>query len=445
MGLIKQLVPLQVKFTPATDLNWTRIETLIHGPGASEISSAPREGDVNTAVFSCLFALSLSYVEPPLRVWKMGADGKQTWFQDHPLQRLLDHPTPNGELTPRELWFWTQWAKHTDGNAYWRKYRAGDPVTGNVVQIWPVSPALMGPVTELDQDGKPTAWISYYRQQVGPQTFERVPVENVVHFRLGLDDRDMRKGLATLKRLARSISTDDEANQFTNSLLKNYAVPGLVVIPAANVTIDRDNAERIKTEFRRKFSGENRGEVAVISRDSKLQQFGFSPKDMDMGTLHRIPEERIAGAIGVPPIIAGLGVGLDRSTYSNFREAREMFTEQKLVPNWSWDSEKINVSLKPDFASRESVFCAFDLAKVRVLQEDKNRLYERLDIGVKSGWITRNEARTRAEDGFDTIPEWDEADMAKPVTVSQTANGTVSMEEAEELRHGKELNRAERL
>jgi phage portal protein BeeE len=160
--------------------------------------------------------------------------------------------------------------------------------------------------------------------------------------------------------------------------------------------MDSDKAELIRSQFRRKFSSDNRGDVAVMSVESKVEQFGFSPEQMNLGMLHRIPEERIAAVMGVPAIIAGLGAGLERSTYSNFREAREMFTEAKLVPMWRMDGSKLNTSLKPDFTSDEAVYIDYDLSDVRALQEDMDKRYARLNIGVQGArpWVTINEARS---------------------------------------------------
>jgi len=112
-----------------------------------------------------------------------------------------------------------------------------------------------------------------------------------------------------------------------------------------------------------------------------------------MKALHRVPEERISAVMGVPAIVAGLGAGLDRSTYSNVREAREMFTETKLVPLWNDDAGTVNLQLLPDFDTNRRTFCKFDLTDVRALQEDEDKKYARLDLGVQHKWITVNEAR----------------------------------------------------
>lgn len=432
MSVIKQLTNL--KFTPASsEVNWTRVETLVHGPGADM-----DKREANSALFACLMAVASSYPEPPLIVsQKLGMNKNET-LPDHPLQELINQPTPNGELSMEEMLFWTAWAKHTDGNAYWIKVRAGNELTGNVVQLWPVSPTRMGPVTENLPSGQPRDWISYYNYRQSPGRTVRIPVQNVVHFRLGLDDRDMRKGLSPLKALVRQITTDDEADKFIAELLQNYAVPGLVVVPAQGTFMEEGDAEKITAKLRQKFGSGNRGNIAVMSKESKVEQFGFSPKDLDMSILHRIPEERISAVIGVPAIIAGLGAGLERATYDNAREMGEWFTERKLIPLWRSDAAKLNTALKPDFTDDKNIFVEFDLGQVRALQDDVTDTYARLSEAVGKPFMSRNEART--EVGLSPREGWDDEE-AEPAPAppefgqnGQNQTGLSQDQQAKELR-----------
>ena len=440
MSLVKSLFQNKAtKFTPASsEVEWTRIETLVHGPGAGTQSVS-----INSAVFACLMAIATSYPEPPLVVKRRYRSGDVQERLEHPLQALLDNPTPNGELSIEELLFWTAWAKHVDGNAYWMKVRSGDNTTGNVVELWPVSPTAIEPITEPNTDD----WISYYKYHIRPNEIVKVPIENVVHFRLGLDDHDMRKGLSPLKALIREISTDNEADNYTAALLKNYAVPGLVVIPTAGTSLTEADADRITDRLRRKFGGDNRGNIAVLSRETTVSDFGFSPKDLEMTTLHRIPEERISAVLGVPAIVAGLGAGLENATYSNARELREMFTEQKLIPLWRADAAKLNASLLPDFTRTRNAFVEFDITNVRALQEDENEKYARLALAVgNKPWLTVNEART--EIGYDPIEGGD--DMAEPEPEPQPVPEQLQQEQPTEEPEAQELeetpsSKAERL
>lgn len=406
MSLIKQLIPLSHKFTPASaETDWGHVNDLVYGTW-----NEPTK-DTNSAVFSCLMAIATAYPEPPLKVFKMRGDGQRRDQVDSPLQKLLDSPTPEGELTMEDMLFWTAWAKHVDGNAYWVKVRSGNAETGNVIQLWPISPTLIKPISENGD------WISYYKYQYESNKFVRIPVANIIHFRLGVDDQDMRKGLAPLKALVRQIATDDEVDKFVEALLKNYAVPGLVVTPGAGTSISEDQAKVISEKLSRKFGNDQRGNIAVMSRESTIAQFGFSPDDLNLDILHRVPEERISAVLGVPAIVAGLGAGLDRATYDNARSMGEWFTERKLIPQWRSDERKLNISLLPDFTSNPNIKIEFDLTDVRALQEDEDAKYVRLQIAVGKPWMTRNEARD--DIGMDAIDGWDDEDTEKPEPVPE--------------------------
>jgi hypothetical protein len=114
---------------------------------------------------------------------------------------------------------------------------------------------------------------------------------------------------------------------------------------------------------------------------------------MDLKVLHRVPEERISAVLGVPAIVAGLGAGLDRATYSNFREAREAFTETKLIPLWRSLAATLSMSLLPDFGDTTSTIVEFDITDVRALSDDQDAQATRLKTLVEAGIITVDEAR----------------------------------------------------
>lgn len=369
-----------------------RMGTLVHGPGASEmIYRAWHNEDLNSAVFACLSAICTAYPEAPVKVYLEGEPGQRDEQPEHPLKQLLDNPNPY--LTREQVLHYTQWCKHTNGNAYWRKIRSGGPGS-NVVALWPISPMRIQPVT-TKEDALAGIFISYYAYTFDPtQDPELIPPEDLVHFRLGIDDKDHRVGQSPLARLVREVAGDDEAHKWQESMLANGGTVGMLIQVPIDANITMDQAEEMKARFEERFSGQNRGRTGVLMGGASAAPYGFSPEQMDMKALHRIPEERIAAVLRVPAIIAGLGAGLDRSTYANFREAREMFAEMTLVPLYSFDAATINMQLKPEFTSDRRVYVAFDITDLRAFQEDEDAKYRRLDMGVKTGWIRKNEART---------------------------------------------------
>jgi len=343
----------------------------------------------NSAVFACLNVICTAFPEPPLRVFRRQTVGEPKFLSEHPLQGLLERPNPYHSVS--ELWYWVEFAKHVHGNAYLEKVRAGDPAAGNVVELWPLSPTRVQPIT-TPEDRRRGVFISWYEYETEPGKRRRLHPDDVIHFRLGLEDADHRLGCSPLRRLLQEVASDEETTRFMLALLANFAVPGLIVT-TPDRTLSQEDADRLKQNIATRFSGDSRGTVGVLNNGATAAQFGFSPEQLDLKALHRVPEERISAVLRVPAIVAGLGAGLDRSTYSNVREAREMFTETTLVPLWNDDAGTVNLQLLPDFDTNRRTFCKFDLTDVRALQEDEDKKYARLDLGVQHKWITVNEAR----------------------------------------------------
>jgi HK97 family phage portal protein len=385
-----------------------RMGTLVHGPGATEMTyRAWHYEDSNSAVFACLTAIATAYPEVSAKVYLEKADnpGEKDEQPDHPLKLLLDKPNPY--LSRENMWFYVQYCKHVSGNAYWRKVRSSG---GNVLSLWPISPTRIQPVT-IKEDAARGVFISWYAYTFDPaQDPERIPPEDIVHFRLGLDDKDHRVGISPLAKLVREVAGDDEAHQWQTTMLENGGSIGMLVEVPENSTITTEGAEQLKLDLQERFTGNNRGKVGVLTAGATAKPYGFSPSDMDMKALHRIPEERIAAVLRVPAIIAGLGAGLDRSTYSNFREAREMFAEMCMLPLYSFDAATLNMQLTPEFTSDPKIKVDFELTDLRAMQEDEDAKFKRLNEAVKTGWVRPNEART--EVGLP--PDMDELEVPMP-------------------------------
>jgi len=367
-----------------------RLGTLVHGPGATEMTyRAWHYEDSNSAVFACLSAIATAYPEASPRVYRVTDPGDKEEIPDHPLKLLLDKPNP--QISRENMWHYVQWCKHVTGNAYWRKIRSAGR---NVVELWPISPTRIQPVTTRE-DAARGIFISWYAYTFDPsQDPEMVPPEDIVHFRLGLDDKDLRVGASPLARLVREVAGDEEAHKWQTSMLENGGTIGMLVEVPETSSISTEGAEQLKLDLQERFSGNNRGKVGVLTAGATAKPYGFSPEQMDMKALHRIPEERIAAVLRVPAIIAGLGAGLDRSTYSNFREAREMFSEMCMLPLYSFDAATLNMQLLPEFSSDRALSVGFDLTDLRAMQEDEDAKWKRLNEAVKTGWVRPNEART---------------------------------------------------
>ncbi len=343
------------------------------------------DGSANSAVIACLNVLSTAFSEPTLNVVKEDTFGNIEKLNNHPISGLYARPNPF--MSAGLLNHYIVLAVNTVGDAFLYKNRNK---LGQVVELVPLMPSM------VQVRGNETELITHYEYyQTGSGEPLILPVGDVVHIRQGIDPNDHRRGHAPLKGVLREILGDEAAGQWSAALLHNMAVPGVVLSPR-NDSLGgptREEAEAISESYKTKFGGANRGAPMVLSGSMNVDIVSFSPDQMKLQELRRLPEERISAVLGVPAILAGLGAGLDSATYNNTRELREFFTEQKLIPMWKTVSNELTHQLLiPDYKDTSSK-CEFDYSQVRALQEDMDELYKRVNTGVQGGWITIGEAR----------------------------------------------------
>ena len=343
------------------------------------------DGSANSAVIACLNVLSTAFSEPMLQIVKMDEVGNRDVDFKHPLFDLWRRPNPY--MSSGLISHYIVLALNTVGDAFLYKNRNSK---GEVVQLVPLMPSL------VQVRGNDKELITHYEYFVhGSGNALDLPYDDVVHIRQGIDPNDHRRGHAPLKGVLREILGDEAAGQWSAALLHNMAVPGVVLSPRNDAMggPTREEAEAISESYKQKFGGANRGQPMVLSGSMNVDVVSFSPDQMKLQELRRLPEERISAVLGVPAILAGLGAGLDSATYNNTSELREFFTEQKLIPLWKTVANELTHQLLlPDFGESEYI-CEYDVTQVRALQEDMDELYKRVNTGVQGGWITIGEAR----------------------------------------------------
>ncbi len=344
------------------------------------------DGSGNSAVTACLNVLATSFAEPILQIVKRDqVFGDREVNHTHPLAELLRRPNPF--MSHNLMSHYIVLALNTAGDAFLFKNKNA---RGQVVELVPLMPHL---VQVRGTEQKLITHYEYYTH--GKGDFVKIDVEDMVHIRQGIDPNDHRRGHAPLKSVLREILGDESAGQFTTALLNNMAVPGVVLTPRSDGYggPTKEEAESISAMYKEKFGGANRGAPMVLSGAMNVEVVSFSPDQMKLAELRRIPEERVSAVLGVPAILAGLGAGLDAATFNNTKELREFFTEQKLVPMWRTVANELTHQLLiPDFKDK-NLMCDYDIQSVRALQTDVDNLYKRVNMGVSGGWITIGEAR----------------------------------------------------
>ena len=360
--------------------------------GFGWLSVAPRNfdyGKVNaynsSIVMGCINYIIGAFREATPQVSKFDKTGMEIVVQNHKFVKFLRKPNPYYNFT--KLMTATLISFYLDGNAYWFKER-GDGGAGQTRALYYI------PHYQLTPKSEGGSYITYYEYNVNGKTY-RIPRERIVHFRNGLDPYNPLSGRKILHPVMSEIFTDEEAARFIAALVRNTGIPGVVITPDTEKTeVTDDDAEMLKENFKRKFGGDNRGEVLVMNFAAKISQMGFNPEQLQFKETRRLPEERTCSQFRLPPIVAGMGAGLDRATYSNYEQAETQAYRSCLVPLWEEMGEELETQLLPEFTGGDADYIFnFSYAKVRALQESQNELTGR----VRGLWtvdlLLRSEAR----------------------------------------------------
>ncbi len=314
--------------------------------------------------------------------------GETEEIDDHPLVALINKPNP--AYSGLHLWSATLFSYCTAGNAYWLKIKS---TAGNVVQLWYIPHWAI--VAKWPDDGM--EFISHYEYKPGGGRVIRLEPEDVVHFRHGIDPFNPRLGLSPLHGVIREVFMDLEASNFIASLLRNMGVPGVVISPDSDTVIAPDDAKVVKEWFREEFSGDRRGAPLVMASKTKVEQYGFSPAQMDLSVVRNVAEERVCASLGIPAAVVGFGSGLEQTKVgATMNELRRLAWINGIIPLYLTFALELKRSVLPDLRigrTQPDVIIEFDTSGVTALEEDLNRRAERMNIGVQGGWMLVSDAR----------------------------------------------------
>jgi HK97 family phage portal protein len=351
-----------------------------------------REGyQKNAVVTACIQAYTFMLPEPPLMVWD--GEGEQgAPLPTHPLRRLLRKP--NDLMGEDEFWQYIAAYICIGGNAY-----AVCPLSarGLPVELWPYHAGQVRP-----KPGGPS-WITGFEFYNAESQWEPIDPNKyvVLHFKWPLPDLSQPwVAQPPLRSAAASVETVSELDRYLYSLLKNDAIPPTVVTLPPEVAMSAEEKARFREQWKERYGGGNRGEIAILDDGAKIERISLDLQQLAFDALYRAPEAKIAAAFRVPPILAGLLVGLDASTYSNYEQARKAFTQDALVPLWRAMAAEVENGLAPAFGN--GVVVRHDLNEVASLQEDVNAKWARVNTAFLNGWLGMKE--TRAAVGYGDPP-----------------------------------------
>ncbi len=322
----------------------------------------------------------------------------------HPLQQLIDRPNPEQS---QDEWIF-ELVQHVDigGTAYIHKVRPRMH-SAPPVELWNLRPDRIEKIP--DKLGFVESYHFPKDQARSPNTL--IPHEDIVEWMDGRDPLNDYYGLSKIAVLARQGDIDNELSDFMRAVLLNSGMPAAALKFKTETPVGQEERDRIRQKWRDDFGrsqGSNWfgdlgngefidnatggwGGLAILDADVEWIKMGSNFSELDLGHAFGHTESRICVPFGVPPILIGLKVGLDRATYSNAEQAEDHYWNNTGVPLYKSIASKLTHGLAKEFG--EDVVIVADFSEVRALKEDEDARATRSSTLWEKGILRLDEAR----------------------------------------------------
>ena len=349
------------------------------------MSTAEREKAYSNldVVFTCVREIYTTFSEPELTLGYDTPDGFKT-MDAHPALALLEHPNQFYTRQKFEAYFVARLI--LTGESFVWKWRNALKA---VAELWPTPSSWCKVVPGLGSD----AIASFTVRQASPKGHEsNLPVvrEDMMYEWL-VDPASTTRGVGCIQASQHAYQVEGERENLIAEQLQHSHVPGMVVTTPEGVVMDGETKQYFRDYLKDRIGKGHRGGPLPLQGGAKVE-FPNVLKDLDMHGLASMNESRICAAFGVPPIIAGLRVGLENSPWSKYSEARKSFYEETMMPLWTMAEQAYTRSLLRDEGEDQLRF-HYDTTALPALQPDRREQAEVGAIAYKSGAILKNEYR----------------------------------------------------
>lgn len=297
---------------------------------------------------------------------------------EHPLKALLQAPNPF--MSESDFWAAVVIYQKFAGRAVFEiEFTRG----GIPARLWPLRPDWLYPLPSqrdfiggysYEPPGLPSATLSPYQ---------------VLDFKL-FDPLNQYHAWPPVAVAARVGTVDNEATDHIKAILQSGGVPPGIL--TSKQKLNDPQVTDIRRRWKERYGGwKNNLEPAVLDSDASYQKTGFDFTELGYDFIDSRNEARICMCIGVPPILVGAKVGLDRATYSNYKEARSAWWEDDLTPMYFNHNDVIYNQLVKRHYPNENIKTEWDLSRVPALRDDQDALWKRASDAFRAGALTLNE------------------------------------------------------
>lgn len=314
----------------------------------------------NSLIYSAIMYKVRSGTAAPLKAYGGDLDHPEPLPEGHPLAQLVARPNPHQSWT--EMHSQSIVYLNISGNCYTfldRPARGGLPEA-----MWNLRPDRVYIIPDNRRGIR-----GYLYVPEGKSAQDGIPIlpEDMMHVKLPnpMDDLEgMGYGLSPISPLARSGDVDNKITEFLKLFFDRGTMGSFAI--SFDVGIDNETAAAVRERWKDTYGGsQNWIEPIALGSGAKVERLNMTFNEMGFEGLDERNETRILGPFGVPPILIGSRVGLSRSTYANYKEARRHFWEDTMVPELRLFETEYQYYLQGEDGS----FVLFDTSEVPALRE----------------------------------------------------------------------------
>ena len=364
----------------------------------------------HTTVFACNKVLSESISSMPIHLYQK-KDKRRTKL-DNELSALISRQ-------PNPIMNSTTWKElivtdlNLNGNHYCQIVRNGYGVQG----LYPLDPKKMK--VKIRSNGKV---VYEYASSKDNIVFN---AEEVLHFKTLTLDGIL--GLSPIEYNALSLSLSMSTVEFGDKYYKNGANSNMVLQHPAELS---DSAyDRLRSNFQKNFTGIANSHKPLLLEDGlTIERTSISNNDSQFLETRTFNKSEIASIFRVPPHLIN---EMSKSTFSNIEHQSLEFVKYTLMPTLVKIEEELNNKLLGNSKIKDGFYFKHNVNSL--LRGDVKSRYESYQVGIQSGFISRNEAREWED--LDPIDGLDEMiiplNMANVTKDGMENNGELTTQENE--------------
>ena len=324
--------------------------------------------------------------------------------------KLLAYPMGSKVSAQEVFYYFGAWLAIA-GNGLLRKIPGG---LNGILELVPMTPKNIEPIPDREE------WISGYNLIEDGKVKFNYPAEEIVHARLP-DPSNPLWGFGMMEAAWRSILSDNASADWRTKSMQAGGVPPVAIIDEELSPNEAPaQAAALRIAFRRNALDRS---PMLMGGKKTIEQFGFTPSDMEIPEDRALTMGEIVNAFGMHPSI----FSNDSATFDNMDAGIRYSYENGVGKILSITREALNLGLLTDEEREsDSVYINFDLSQIPFFRRQRESKIAAMGTAIRSG-VSRNDYVIMADLGLDPADGGDAVFIESGLTLlSEAAEGVES-------------------